>query len=189
MRIISGSLKGRRLKSFNATHIRPTTDRIKESIFNKWAFDIEGSRILDLFSGTGNLSFEAYSRSAAYVEAVEISQDSINIIKENIKHLEISNGIKVVKSDVATYLKKYKGKPFDLIFIDPPFTKKMAHEVMSVISNSGVWHNETKFVIESSKQERIEDSYQNVVLHEKKSYGDKAVSFFKIKDENKESEK
>lgn len=182
MRIIAGRLKGHRLKSFNASHIRPTTDRVKESVFNKLMHDIDGARVLDLFSGTGNLSFESYSRGADMVMSVESSKKSIKIIQDNIKHLKITSGIKVVSKDVLAFLKGYDGEPFDIILVDPPFTKKMAHDVMVVLSASAVLKEGVLIMIESSIHEKIEDQYGGLTLSHRKSYGDKVVSFF-TKDE------
>jgi 16S rRNA (guanine966-N2)-methyltransferase len=84
VRIISGKWKGRQLVSFKANHIRPTTDRVKETLFNILQHDIPDSRILDLFGGTGNLSFESLSRGARFVELVESHKISLKIIQENM---------------------------------------------------------------------------------------------------------
>lgn len=178
MRIISGKLRGHRLKSFKADHIRPTTDRVKESVFNKLAGEFDQAHVLDLFSGTGNLSFEAYSRGAADVVAVELSKKSIQIIKDNLKHLKIASGITIVHKDVIVFLKEYKDQPFDIIFVDPPFTKKMAHEVMQALSGSSVLAKNTTVVIESTVHERIDTQYGDLAQFFQKDYGDKKVSYF-----------
>ena len=83
MRIISGKFKGRSLISFKASHIRPTTDRVKESLFNKIQGETEGARVLDLFAGTGSLGLEALSRGAAFVHFVDDSPVSLKILKQN----------------------------------------------------------------------------------------------------------
>ncbi len=181
MRIISGTLKGRQLLSFKASHIRPTTDRVKESIFNKTMGYIEGARILDLFAGTGNLSIESFSRGAKEVVSVENNKKSVQIIQKNMEHLKIpKNMIKVMVKDVRQYIKGFKGDPFDVIFIDPPFTEKMAHEVMGILSESTLFFDETLIVIESSSQETIEDNYGSLLLKDRKDFGDKWVSFFTL---------
>src|SRR5690606_35256713 len=106
MRIISGKFGGRKLVHFKADHIRPTTDRVKEVIFNKLQSDIDGSRVLDLFSGTGSLALEALSRGASWVTAVEKNPKSIEIIKKNCELLKIPPGeIALVKKDVLAFLK------------------------------------------------------------------------------------
>ncbi|MGE3972905.1 MAG: 16S rRNA (guanine(966)-N(2))-methyltransferase RsmD [Bdellovibrionales bacterium] len=177
MRIISGKFGGRRLVSFQADHIRPTTDRVKESLFNILRDACEEARVLDLFAGTGNLSIEALSRGARSVEAVELNQKSIDIIKKNLELLKITE-IQVIKKDVFSYLKKYVGEGFDLIFVDPPFTEKLAHDVMLQMSESQVFRPHTHIAIESARKERIEDEYGNLVCIDRREFGDKILSFF-----------
>ncbi|MCB0355851.1 MAG: 16S rRNA (guanine(966)-N(2))-methyltransferase RsmD [Bdellovibrionales bacterium] len=179
MRIIAGKLKGRKLVSFSASHIRPTTDRVKESIFNKLQTDIQEARVLDLFAGTGNLTIESYSRGAQYVEAVESHIKSLKIIKDNLAHLQVSENIKVIKQDVLKYLQKYAGPAFDIILIDPPFTKALSHSVLEIIGSSQVLQSGSIVVIESAKAERVDENYNGLKFLEQKSFGDKKVTFFK----------
>ena len=179
MRIISGRFKGRNLVSFKADHIRPTTDRVKESIFNILMGQIEGARVLDLFAGTGNLGIEALSRGAAYVESVEEHRTSLKIIRENLHLLKIDKEIRVVPLDVFKYLRSYKGKPFDLVFFDPPFTEAIAHKCMEAIQSSAVAAVNTTVIIESSRQERIDDQYGPFQLLDRREFGDKSASFFR----------
>lgn len=184
MRIISGKYGGRKLVSFQAPHLRPTTDRIKESIFNSWSERFDEARVLDLFSGTGNLSFESLSRGALSVLSVEQSDKSIQIIRKNQKLLGIGKEQQIEKKDVVKFLKQYEGPSFDLIFVDPPFTKKMADETMQAMGESKVYHQDTLIVIESTKHEKIEDEYGNLVCYRRKDFGDKKVSFFEMKEQD-----
>jgi 16S rRNA (guanine966-N2)-methyltransferase len=187
MRIISGKFKGRHLVSFKADHIRPTMDRVKETIFNKWMMYVGEAKVLDLFAGTGNLGIEALSRGSTHVTFVEKNFISVDIINENLKLLKIDKKEFVVyQKDVFMYLKNYQkpidGKaPFDLIFIDPPFTEKMADEVMTAVSTSEAFSEETLIVIESIKQEKIADTYGDLYCYDRLDYGDKFLSFFKKK--------
>ncbi|MCB0349603.1 MAG: 16S rRNA (guanine(966)-N(2))-methyltransferase RsmD [Bdellovibrionales bacterium] len=178
MRIISGRLKGRQLVGFKAGHIRPTTDRVKETLFNILMGDVPGARVLDLFAGTGNLGIEALSRGASYVECVEVNKSSLRIIADNLKSLGIQKEIKVTASDVFKYLKSYKAEPFDIIFIDPPFTEAIAHKCMEAASTTQAAKIGTIFVIESSRHERIDDAYGPLRLLDRRAFGDKSASFF-----------
>jgi len=182
MRIIAGKLKGRRLLSFKASHIRPTTDRVKESVFNKIQPELIEARVLDLFSGTGNLAIESFSRGATEVVAVEVNANSLKIIRKNMEHLGVEKDIKIVKAEVLRYLRSYEGAPFDVVIADPPFTKMMSHDVMVAASESEVSTQGGMFVIESQAKERIEDEYAAYKLLDRRSFGNKKVSFFK-KDE------
>jgi 16S rRNA (guanine966-N2)-methyltransferase len=183
MRIISGKFKGRQLASFKADHIRPTMDRIKETLFNKLRHYTEGVRVLDLFAGTGNLGLEALSRGALHVTFVEVHPKSLQIIVQNCELLKIDDSeFDIVKKDVLKYLLSESKHQFDLIFIDPPFTEKMADEVMSALSQSKVFHDDTIIAIEAIKQEKIDDTYGELVCFDRQNYGDKTLSLFKKKD-------
>jgi 16S rRNA (guanine966-N2)-methyltransferase len=181
MRIIAGKYKGHQLVSFQADHIRPTTDRVKESLFNMIQGYVDGARVLDLFSGTGNLGLEALSRGASEVTFVEKNKKSIEILKKNISKLKIEEEFEIFQKDVLTYLSAYEGEPFDIIFADPPFTEAMAHDVMLKAKDSRVFHSETLFMIESARKEKILDDYETLARYDHREFGDKVLSFFKKK--------
>jgi 16S rRNA (guanine966-N2)-methyltransferase len=179
MRIIAGRFKGRVLKNFEASHIRPTTDRVKETLFNILQAHIEGARVLDIFAGTGNLSIEALSRGAAVVECVEKHPTSIKIIFENLKMIKIEKEIKVHKEDAFLFMKKYDGDPFDVIFIDPPFTEQLADSIMTEIEKTRLFHSETIFAIESAKKEKLLKKYGRLEAIDTRLFGDKVLTLFK----------
>lgn len=179
MRIIAGRFKGRVLTPFQADHIRPTTDRVKESLFNKWMRHTEDAMVLDLFAGTGNLGIESLSRGCKHVDFVEMNPKSITILKKNVDLLKLDPAeYSVHKQDVLLYLKRYTGKPYNLILIDPPFTEKMAHDVMQALDASQCFDENTLIAIESLKKERIDEEYQNLYRYDFNDYGDKVLSFF-----------
>jgi 16S rRNA (guanine966-N2)-methyltransferase len=157
-------------------------DRVKETLFNKWMHEVDQARFLDLFSGTGNLGIEALSRGAEHVTFVENNYKSNLILKENISTLKIENtDYALVSKDVISFLKSYSGQPFQLIVIDPPFTEKMAHDVMCTLDQSQVFDESTLIAIEAIKQERIDGEYQHLTCYDKLDYGDKSLSFFRKK--------
>ncbi len=177
MRIIAGKYGGRRLSTFKADHIRPTTDRVKESLFNKLQGGLEGARVLDLFAGTGNLSFEALSRGATSVDSVEMSKASVAIINKNKKILGVGNELTIHLQDVLKFLKNGHQK-YDVIFIDPPFTKKMAHSVLEALSKSDVFLPHSEVFIESSTQESVLQNYPPLRQKSHKAFGDKYLSHY-----------
>ena len=120
MRVITGSARGRHLKELEGMETRPTTDRVKEGLFNILQFDIEGRRVLDLFAGTGQLGIECLSRGAASAVFVERRADAVKLIRENLKTTELSDRAQVVAGDSMEYLNRLREK-FDLIFLDPPY--------------------------------------------------------------------
>jgi len=179
MRIIAGKYRGHQLVSFKADHIRPTTDRVKETLFNKLQFQLEGAVVADLFCGTGNLGIEALSRDAKFCTFVEKNPKSLTITRQNFEKLKVpSSSYKVVNMEVIAFLKSYEGEAFDIIFADPPFTEKMAHFVVEAASESKAFGRHTVMAIESQSKERMEDRYGQLVRFSKKEYGDKILSMF-----------
>lgn len=180
MRVISGRFKGHRLKNFQADHIRPTTDRVKETLFNKLMNHIDGARVLDLFSGTGNLGIEAISRGASHVDLVESHRKSLSIIRENLLGLKVTEGFKVIPLDVFKYVRDYQGKPYDVILADPPFTQQLADDVMKALAASQTFHGETLIIIEASSRETCLDRYPPLILLDRREFGDKHLNFFQM---------
>ncbi|WP_413577020.1 16S rRNA (guanine(966)-N(2))-methyltransferase RsmD [Bdellovibrio sp. HCB290] len=179
MRIIAGKYRGHQLVSFKADHIRPTTDRVKETLFNKLQFQLEGANVADLFCGTGNLGIEALSRDAKFCTFVEMNPKSLTITRQNFEKLKVpANQYKIISMDVIAFLKSYTGEAFDIIFADPPFTEKMAHFVVEAASVSQAFGNHTIMAIESQRKERMEDRYGKLVRFSKKEFGDKILSMF-----------
>ena len=180
MRIIGGILKGRILLSPKGNHLRPTSDRVKESLFNILKNNIDQAIVLDLFAGTGNLSIEALSQGAKKIFAVEKHPQSLKIIYNNLTNLQITKQeIQVFKYDVFDFLKIYKKSlKFDLVLIDPPFTQKLANKTMEQLAKSSTFKKETIVVIESSKHEIIKDLYPPLSLFDRRYFGDKLLSFF-----------
>ena len=124
MRIISGSARGRKLKEPAGHNIRPTSDMVKESVFNIIQFDIEGRRVLDLFTGTGQYGIEALSRGAKSAVFVDSASESVKLTKENIKLCGFSDLASVYARDALRYLES--DEKYDLIFIDPPYDTLLA---------------------------------------------------------------
>ena len=146
MRVITGSARGKRLKEPDGFDIRPTTDRVKEAIFNICQFDVEGRRVLDLFGGTGQLGIEAKSRGAAQVDIVDDARDSIRLIRENVKSVGLD--IRVVQADALSFLQSCGS--YDLIFLDPPYDSGLAEKALAaikafdILSNGGIIICETR---------------------------------------------
>ena len=120
MRVITGSARGRRLKELEGMETRPTTDRVKEGLFNILQFDIEGRRVLDLFAGTGQLGIECLSRGAASAVFVDRRPDAVKLIRENLKITDLQDRARVVAGDSMEFLKSLKER-FDIVLLDPPY--------------------------------------------------------------------
>ena len=120
MRVITGSARGKRLKELPGLDTRPTTDRVKEGLFNVIQFDIEGRRILDLFAGTGQLGIECLSRGAASCDFVDSSPAAMKIVKDNVSACRLTDQAAFHQKDFSAFLNGVRGK-YDLIFLDPPY--------------------------------------------------------------------
>ena len=179
MRIISGKFKGRQLVSFQADNIRPTTDRVKETLFNKLMGEVQGARILDLFSGTGNLAIECLSRGAAHVDLVENHRKSLQIINKNLSTLKITEDFKIHSIDAFKFLENYVGPAYDVVIADPPFTQKLAHELCVKIGESARLGDGFTLVIEASAKERMDDEYPGLNRLDRREFGDKHLNFFR----------
>jgi len=132
MRIVSGTARGRKLKEPGGHKIRPTSDRVKESVFTIIQFDIEGRRVLDLFAGTGQYGIEALSRGAGSAVFVDTLADAVKLVKENLKITNLTDNARVYGRDALRYLDECDN--FDLIFIDPPYDTKLAAKSIAKIA-------------------------------------------------------
>ena len=131
MRVISGSARGRKLKEPVGFDIRPTSDMVKESVFNIIQFDVEGRRVLDLYAGTGQYGIEALSRGAGRADFVDSGPKSAKLIRENLELCGFSDSASVFVRDALKHLER-KGK-YDLIFLDPPYGTTLASRTLTKI--------------------------------------------------------
>lgn len=161
MRIISGKYKAKKLHTLKSNDTRPTSDKVRESVFSMLG-NIEGS-VLDLFGGTGGLTVEALSRGADSAMVIDGAGDAIKIIKENTKDLD--EPIEVFRNDYKRALKAMgkREKSFDLIFLDPPYNKKLVDKSLELIDEYNILHNDGRIVVETSKNETFNhDSFEIV---------------------------
>ena len=176
MRIIGGKYKGRKLQSPSSSHIRPTTDRMRETLFNILSHGagngFSGARILDIFAGTGALGLEALSRGAEHVTFVEKDRRSQEIIKKNIIELNAEN-ITSLKSIDALKIKDFEGS-FDCIFMDPPYYKCLITPLLQIIKSENLLRKDGVIIIESASSENLDiPEYYNIL--KEKSYGQAKV--------------
>lgn len=178
MRIISGSHKGRHIvpdKNFSA---RPTTDFAKENLFNVLSnyIDIEDSKVLDLFSGTGSISYEFASRGASEITSIEINFKHYAFIKQVAQELNFKN-IKLFKTDVFIACKKLKGQKFDIIFADPPYNLEKITEVPAAIFDNDLLNNNGIAIVEHPASV----NYSHLpYFSEQRQYGSVNFSIFRI---------
>ena len=133
MRVITGKARGVVLKTPDGMATRPTTDRVKEAMFNIIQFDIPTARVLDLFGGTGQLGIEALSREAKSAVFVDEREDACRLIRENLKRTKLEQYGKVIRADYMTYLRSCREK-FDIILLDPPYAEVFLENSLKMIT-------------------------------------------------------
>lgn len=131
MRVITGTARGRRLRTLEGTATRPTADRVKEGLFSALQFELEGRRVLDLFAGSGQLGIEAMSRGAGSCVFVDSSREACDVVRDNLQTTGLSAHTRVICSDAADFLRA-PGDPFDMIFLDPPYGAELLVPVLSL---------------------------------------------------------
>ncbi len=168
MRIITGSAKGTHLIAPKGMDTRPTSDRVKESLFNILGNSIIERNVLDLFAGTGNLGIEALSRGATSATFIDFATDKI--IKENLKRTHLEEKANVFKGDVFKILKRLNNKIYDIIFIDPPYYKGLSQKTMEILNSSTFFSANGIIVLESGNDEEF-PTYDKFEIIREISYG------------------
>ena len=187
MRVIAGSARGRKLSAPKSMRVRPTADRVKESLFSillSRLGEFDGMRVLDIFAGTGNLGIEALSRGASFAVFVDSHPESAEVIRKNLETAQFTDSAKVVLQDAAAALKWLaRGEaPFHLIFLDPPYHEGHTTRVLELLSESPLVDAGTTIVAEFSSKEEIPRIFGRLRETERRIYGDSALSFLTISD-------
>lgn len=184
MRVISGKARGLKLNTPKNEDVRPTTDRVKESLFNIINSYIMDSNVLDLFAGTGSLGIECLSRGAKGCTFVDISKDSIDIVKSNIKRARVEEDSFIINSDFKTAIDKLKmqNSKFDIVFMDPPYYKNMFIESIEKIDNSNLLNEEGIIVIEHDSDDSFPEKLGRLEKTRDKKYGNTTLTFYKLEE-------
>lgn len=177
MRVIAGTLRGAKLKTLDGLATRPTTDRVKEAIFNIIQFDIEGRRILDLFAGSGQLAIEALSRGAKHAVLVDQSRDAIRVIRENIEKVKMNQRAEVLQSDYLRYLTVIKQK-FDIIFLDPPYAENFLENALQKISEIDILAEGGIIICERPREKLLPPCVGGLIRSKDYCYGKIAVNLY-----------
>ena len=177
MRVITGSARGRRLGELEGMETRPTTDRVKEGLFNIIQFDIEGRKVLDLFAGTGQLGIECLSRGAASAVFVDRRADAVKLIRENLKVTDLTDKARVVAGDSVEYLKSVREK-FDLILLDPPYAAGLLEPVIAHIARFDILSPHGIMVAESPLEKTLPALCAPYSIYREYRYGKIKVTIY-----------
>lgn len=185
MRVIGGECKGRRLFPVKGLSTRPTSDKVREAVFDILQGRLPCKKALDLFAGTGAMGIEALSRGAGQASFVDSDGPAVAVIHKNLDACALTGRARVMKKDVRSALRTLArhGESFDLIFIDPPYASSLSAEVLKEIDGAGVLAPGGIIVSECSTRTPISASeLKNIELVDERSYGDTVVRFYEEKD-------
>lgn len=185
VRVISGSARGLKLNTPGDDRVRPTTDRVKESMFNivqDWVYD---SQVLDLFAGSGALGIEALSRGASQAVFCDNSLDSIKIIKSNIEKARVADRSQIVSGDFKRCLRdmEAKNQSFDMIFVDPPYYKGLFEEVLDTIRSCKILKKDGIVIVEHDAKKPI-GQVEGLEVYKEKKYGITMLTFYCLEDDD-----
>lgn len=187
MRIIGGSARGRRLATPSNERIRPTADRVKESLFSiltSLLGNLDGCRVLDICAGTGNLGIEALSRGAAEAVFIDNHRESAQLVAKNLALAGLNDRGRVVEKEAIAALTSLAGceKPFHLVFLDPPYRQGLAERIIGQLATSPLVDASTVVVAEVDAREELPAVIGPLAQFDRRSYGDTAIAFFEKKE-------
>lgn len=179
MRVITGSARGRKLKTLEGDEVvRPTTDRVKEAIFSIIQFDLTDACVLDLFAGSGQLGIEALSRGAANAVFVDRDSQAVEVVKENLKATGLFQKATVLNADSVSYIKNSRNK-FDIVFLDPPYKKGLIDDTLESVVRC--CNDEATVVCETDFTEVLPDFAGNFEKYREYKYSKTKITTYKRK--------
>lgn len=186
MRVVSGRARGLKLEAPKDDRVRPTTDRVKESMFNIINEYIMDSNVLDLFAGTGSLGIECLSRGAKKCVFSDKSRDSIKIVQKNVEKARFQSESQIIVSDYkdTIALMGRKNEKFDVIFMDPPYYEGLFVDCIERIEKENILDEDGIIVVEHDKADTLPEKIGNIEMIKEKKYGITLLSFYKWGDIN-----
>lgn len=178
MRVTGGICRGRKLKVPTGSRVRPTSDKVKQALFNILGEKIVGSAFLDLYAGAGGIGIEALSRGAGSMVFVDASRGSLSIIKQNVEQTGFGGRAQAVLSKAGAFLKKASG-PYDIVFLDPPYAEEL-QPLLGLIAGAGILKPDSIVIAEHFKKQSSPASAGALSLYREARYGDTVLAFYKI---------
>lgn len=187
MRVIAGTLRRRLLEAPAGLATRPTSDRLRETLFNVLAPRIEGARVLDLYAGSGAVGIEAVSRGAAKVFLVERAAPALKALRANLENLGLRGNVRVEAGNVAAFLRRTRSQnstmQFDVVFLDPPYDATEEYALALGLLGGEATHllaGDAVVVAEHRRKEKLENAYGTLSKSRLLEQGDAALSFYKV---------
>lgn len=179
MRVTGGTGRGQRLKVPAGDRVRPTSDKVKQALFNILGDRVVDAVFLDLFAGAGGIGIEALSRGAARVVFVDESRDSLNMVKHNIEQTGFEEQSQAVLAKAGSFLKKPSG-PFDIVFLDPPYANEM-QPLLEQIAGAGILKPDAIVISEHFKKQSSPERAGGLTLTREAKYGDTVLAFYRVR--------
>ncbi|MGY3714034.1 16S rRNA (guanine(966)-N(2))-methyltransferase RsmD [Sutcliffiella cohnii] len=181
MRVVSGKFKGRQLKAVPGMNTRPTTDKVKESLFNIIGPYFTGGLVLDLFGGSGSLGLESLSRGMDHVIFVDKDGKAIQTIKSNVESLQVGEQVEIYRNDAVRALNAIQKRDlqFDLILLDPPYKRHQLEQLIHKMSDLKLLKHNGQIVAEHSNDVVLPDVIGNFSIQRQETYGITVISVFK----------
>ncbi|HEX4950681.1 MAG TPA: 16S rRNA (guanine(966)-N(2))-methyltransferase RsmD [Blastocatellia bacterium] len=182
MRVISGIYKGRRLKAVEGTLVRPTSDRLRETLFNVLSSGVEGARFVDICAGTGAVGIEALSRGAAHVTFIESNRRAAQVLSENLAHCGITENVKVINRDAISTLKYFSQHllQFDYFYLDPPYDSELYSQVLWTLAKSRLIAEEGLVIVEHRKNYDLQPNYDFLRPYRQIIQGDSCLTLYSM---------
>lgn len=183
MRVISGTARGKKLKSPQDERVRPTLDRVKENLFNMIGLGIRGAVVLDAFAGSGGLGIEALSRGAAKCYFVDLNKKSIALTKENLKDSRLEENAVVLHMDAMDAIPKLFAQNIrvDYLFLDPPYNKGIVEKILQQLEKYNIMQEDGTIIIETDRDEKLEDEIHQLVKIKEKQYSSTRITIYQSK--------
>ena len=175
MRVISGERRGKKLQTLEGLEVRPTSDRVKEAVFDILQFSVEGCRFLDLFAGSGQVGIEAISRGARQATLVDESRDAIRVVEKNLAATGFADRAKVVRGDALAFLRGSRDS-FDIAFLDPPYRTGLLQRALPLAARRMAPGG--KLLCEHPKEEALPEQAGSLVKKKVYTYGKIALTLY-----------
>lgn len=179
MRIIAGSKRGLKLEALEGLETRPTTDRVKEALFNLIQFEVQGAKVLDLFGGSGALGIESLSRGAEAVVFVDQNRASARIITRNLEKAKFQDAAKILTQDWASALTRLENAEFDLVFVDPPYNAALEMLVLEKLDLYNLLSEDAIVAIEHPASRVLPEDVSGYSLLKTRQYGITALTLYR----------
>lgn len=182
MRIISGTYRGLRLKTLKGGFLRPTSDQMRETLFNVLGDSVRGALFLDAYAGSGAVGIEALSRGAKHVTFLESHRQAAEIIRQNLQSLGVGSGFRILRADVRRGIEELEGEgaQFGLVFLDPPYAEiGEYHYILRRLGRSSALSDACTVIAEHSHRTRLEDRYGSLVLTRRLRHGESQLTLYR----------